>query len=136
MTELEAERTRLAARLAHRLESSLLLVREAAERGDDELLFPQLDELGRRARGLARCCAVGPDALTALHDAVADWMGADGRIGHAGGVLQAEAGLARVEPEAAELGEPLIRLLAAEAGGELIEWTADKAVLRVPDGPR
>ena len=136
MTELEAERGRLAARLAHRLESSLLLVREAAERGDDELLYPQLEELGRRARGLARCCAVGPAALAALHDAIADWMGADGRITHAGGVMSAQAAPGRAEPETLELGEPLLRLLAAEAGGEVVEWESEKAVLRVPHGPR
>lgn len=125
----EALRARLVARLAHRLESSLLLVREAAERGDSELLVSQLDELGSRARGLARCCVMGEEAREALREALADWMGPDARWTESGEGFEVAAQTGRGFPEAAELGEPLTRLLAAEAGAEVVSWAPGRAVI-------
>ena len=125
-----AERARLAARLAHRLESSLLLACEAADRGDLDRLPEYLDELGSRARGLARCCAIGPDAAAALREAIADWMGPDARWDESAGGFTVASNPGRDMPEVVELGEPLVRLLALEAGYEVMSWAADRVEVR------
>lgn len=130
MTSVETERSRLASRLAHRLESSVLLAREMAERPDLDQLPEHLEEVARRARALARCCAVGSEAAAALRDALADWMGPDASWRQADDAFEVEAAAGHVPPEAAELGEPLVRLLAAESGAEVLSWSPRRAVIR------
>lgn len=130
MIDAAAERARLAARLAHRLESSLLLVREAAERGDLDRLPEHLDDLALRARGLARCCALGASAAPALRDALADWMGAGAAWAEEGDEIEVRAAPGHGVGDTVELGEPLVRLLAAEAGAVLVSWAPDRARIR------
>jgi hypothetical protein len=130
LTSIEAERARLTVRLAHRLGSTLLLVREAADRGDQELLREQLDEAGRRARGLARCCALGSDAAAALRDALGEWMGPAARWEESAAGFEVLAPGGVTATETPELGEPLVRLLAAEAGIEVVSWSAERVVIR------
>jgi hypothetical protein len=129
----EAERGRLAARLEHRLQSSLLLLREAVAREDLAGVAEQADAVERRARGLAAAAAGGgPDAV---RDALAAWMGGGARWLEAGDELTVEAISSHQPPEVGELGEPLVRLLAEAAGGELVAWEPRRAVVRLPAGP-
>ena len=125
----DSERARLAARLEHRLQSSLLLLREAVAREDLAGVAEHAGEVDRRARGLA-AAATGADVRAAL----ADWMGPGARWTEVDGTLTVEAIASHEPPAEAELGEPLVRLLAAEAGGELVSWDARKAVLRIGPG--
>ena len=122
----DSERARLAARLEHRLQSSLLLLREAVAREDLDTVAAQANEVDRRARGLA-AVAVGAD----VRDVLADWMGPGARWTEADGTVTVEAIASHEPPEEVELGEPLVRLLAAAAGGELMSWEPRKAVLRL-----
>lgn len=126
------ERARLAARLEHRLQSSLLLLREAVTREDQAGAEAQLNEVSARARGLAASVASGPRARQALEEILWDWMGPAARWYENDGLLTVEAPADREPPEVEELGEPLVRLLAAEAGGELVSWEPRRAVLRLP----
>lgn len=125
----DAERARLAARLEHRLQSSLLLLREAVAREDLAGVAEQAEAVERRARGLA-AVAAGAD----VRDVLADWMGPGARWTEADGTLTVEAITSSEPPEEVELGEPLVRLLAAEAGGELLNWEPRRAVLRIGPG--
>lgn len=122
----DSERARLAARLEHRLQSSLLLLREAVTREDLAGVATQAAEVERRARGLA-AVAAGAD----VRDVLADWMGPGARWTEAGGTLTVEAIASHEPPEEAELGEPLVRLLAADVGGELVSWQPRRAVLKI-----
>ena len=126
-----SERARLVARLEHRLQSSLFLLREAVAREELEGVAQQADEVERRARGLAAAAAAaGPEAV---RDALANWMGEGARWTEADGSLLVEAMAGHEPPEVAELGEPLIRLLAEEAGGELLSWEPGRAMVRLPE---
>lgn len=130
MSVPEPERVRLTRRLEHRLQSSLLLLREAVAREDLAGVTEHADEVERRARGLAAAAAgAGADAV---RDALADWMGPGARWMDAGDELTVEAISSHEPPEVTELGEPLVRMLAAEAGGELLEWSPRRAVVRLP----
>ena len=125
------DRTRLVARLEHRLQSSLFLLREAVAREDLDAVAVQADEVERRARGLAAAAAAaGADAV---RDALANWMGDGARWTEAGGTLTVEAIGGHEPPEVAELGEPLVRLLVEEAGGELVAWEPGRATVRLPE---
>lgn len=126
-----SERARLVGRLEHRLQSSLLLLREAVARAELDGVAQQADEVERRARGLA--AAAGAGGPSAVRDALANWMGDGARWTEADGRLLVEAMAGHEPPEVAELGEPLVRLLAEEAGGELVSWEPGRAVVRLPD---
>jgi len=132
-SNLQAERWRLADRLEHRLQSSLLLLREAASRGDLDGIAQYGGDVSRRARALVACCAVGDAARSTVRDVLAEWMGGLARWSEEEGeVVVVEAPPGHEPPEAAEFGEPLVRLLAAEGGGELMSWSDSRAVLRLP----
>jgi hypothetical protein len=124
------ERAKLAARLEHRLQSSLLLLREAVERQDLQGVGEHAGEVEARARGLA--AAAGGGGADALRDALASWMGPGARWTELGEDLTVEAVSSHEPPEVAELGEPLVRLLAESAGGELVSWSPRRAVVRLP----
>lgn len=128
----DSERSALAARLEHRLQSSLLLLREAVLREDLAGVAEQADEVSRRARGLA--AAAGAGGVDPVREALAEWMGPGARWTELEGELTVEAIGGHEPPEVAELGEPLVRLLAVEAGGELVSWSPLRAVVRLGPG--
>jgi hypothetical protein len=129
-----SDREQLLERLGHRLKSSLLLLREAAAREDLAGVKEHADEVARRADGLVAAVARGEKAHRVLRDVLADWMGPGARWTELDDQLTVEAITGREPPDVTELGEPLVRLLAREAGGELVSWEPAKAVVRLGPG--
>jgi hypothetical protein len=128
------DRAKLAARLEHRLQSSLLLLREAVARQDLDGVAEHADEVEARARGLAAAAAGA--GVEALRQALASWMGAGARWTELGDELTVEAPASHEPPDVIELGEPLVRVLAESAGAELLSWSPRRAVVRLGGGAR